>query len=104
MKANILIVDDEPMLVKALVKYLTREGYNVDTAGDGAEAVEKCKETNYDLVLTDLQMPNMTGTELVKELKALNPQQACIVMTGYGSIASAVETMKVGAFHYITKP
>lgn len=104
MNANILIVDDEPMLLKALVKYLTREGYAVDTASDGAEAIEKCKQSNFDLVLTDLQMPNMTGTELVKELKTLNPQQVCIVMTGYGSIASAVETMKAGAFHYITKP
>lgn len=104
MKAQILVVDDEQVIVKALSKYLTQEGYEVETAGDGAEAIEKCKEKNFDLVLTDLKMPNMDGIELIKEVKTLNPDANCVIMTGYGSIQNAVEAMKAGAFHYITKP
>lgn len=104
MKARILIVDDEQVIVKALVKYLTREGYEVESASDGPEAIEKCKEKNYDLLLTDLKMPQMTGVELIKEVKVLNPNMSCLVMTGFGTIASAVEAMQAGAFHYITKP
>lgn len=104
MKAKILVVDDEVALTKALSKYLTQEGYEVDTAGDGPEAIEKFKTGHFDLLLTDLQMPNMDGVTLVKEIKALNPLVACIVMTGFASIQSAVEATKAGAFHYVTKP
>lgn len=104
MKARILVVDDEAVIVKALVKHLSKEGYEADSAGDGAEAIEKNKEKNYDLMITDLNLPSSSGIDLIREARALNPSLSCIVMTGYGSIASAVETMKAGAFHYITKP
>ncbi|OGQ07442.1 MAG: Fis family transcriptional regulator [Deltaproteobacteria bacterium RIFCSPLOWO2_12_FULL_40_28] len=104
MKAKILVVDDEVALTKALSKYLTQEGYAVDIAGDGPEAIEKFKTGHFDLLLTDLQMPNMDGVTLIKEIKALNPLVVCIVMTGFASIQSAVEATKAGAFHYVTKP
>lgn len=104
MKGRILVVDDEAVMAKALVKYLTQEGYDVDSAGDGAMAIEKFKEKSFDLLLTDLKMPNMEGIDLIREVRTLNPGVVSIVMTGYGSIASAVEAMRAGAFHYITKP
>ena len=104
MKGRILVVDDEAIIVKALVKYLTQEGYEVDSAGDGAEAIEKFKNGHFDLLVTDLKMPTMDGIDLIREIRALSPTTACIVMTGYGSIANAVEAMKAGAFHYVTKP
>ena len=104
MKGHILVVDDEAVIVKALVKYLTQEGYDAESAGDASEAVEKCKDKNFDLLLTDLSMPKVDGIELIREIKSLIPNICCIVMTAFGSIASAVEAMKAGAFHYITKP
>ncbi|MBI2340327.1 MAG: sigma-54-dependent Fis family transcriptional regulator [Deltaproteobacteria bacterium] len=104
MRGRILVVDDEAVIVKALVKFLDQEGFDVDSAGDGPEAVEKCKEKHFDLLLTDLSMPKVDGIELIREVKSLIPSISCIVMTAFGSIASAVEAMKAGAFHYITKP
>lgn len=104
MKARILVVDDEVVLAKALVKHLQREGYDVDQASDGPEAIEKQKNQPFDLLLTDLKLPSTTGIEVLKESKKLNPGLSAIVMTGFGSIATAVEAMKNGAFHYITKP
>lgn len=104
MKARILVVDDEAVIVKALVRYLTQEGYEVESALEGVEAIEKCKEKNFDLLLTDLNMPNMDGIQLITALRSINPDLSCLVMTGFGSIQSAVEAMKAGAFHYITKP
>src|SRR3990167_5988661 len=104
MKGRILVVDDEAVIVRALVKYLEQEGYDAESAGDASEAVEKCKDKNFDLLLTDLSMPKVDGIELIREIKSLIPNICCIVMTAFGSIASAVEAMKAGAFHYITKP
>ena len=103
-KGRILIVDDEMVIIKALSKYLTQEGYMVDTALTGPEAIEKFKEKNYDLFLTDLKMPEMDGIELINEIKSIDPTAPSIVMTGFGSISSAVDAMKAGAFHYVTKP
>lgn len=103
-KKRILVVDDEEVILRALEKYLTTEAYEVDVAQHGPEAIEKCKQKNFDLVLTDLNMPALDGINLVKEIKSINPTISCIVMTGFGSIDSAVEAMKAGAFHYITKP
>lgn len=104
MKAKILITDDEVTIVKSLVKFLIKEGYDVDSAADGGEAVEKLKEKNFDLLITDMKMPNMDGIELIRQARSIYPQITCIVMTGYGSIQSAVEAIKAGAFHYVTKP
>src|SRR3990167_1615870 len=104
MKGRILVVDDEEVIVKALVKYLTQEGFDVESAPDGPQAIEMCKDKHFDLILTDLKMPSMDGIELIKKAKKISPDLSFIVMTGHGSINNAVQAMKVGAFHYITKP
>ena len=104
MKGTILIVDDEEVIRKALVRLLSGEGYQVEAASDGFEAIEKVKEGGVDLVLTDLKMPEKDGIVLIREVKEVSPETACIIMTGFGTISSAVEAVKVGAYHYITKP
>ncbi len=104
MTSKILIVDDEQGIQKALIKFLTSQGYEVDGASDGAEAIEKFKSISYDLVISDLKMPTMTGIELIHYLKEIHPRVATIIMTGFASIETAVEAIKAGAFHYITKP
>ncbi len=104
MKARILIVDDEVAIKKALSKFLSSLGYDVESASDGAEAIEMAKNKIYDLVISDLKMPNMSGIELIKALKQIHPQMVALIMTGFGTIESAIEAIKAGAFHYITKP
>lgn len=104
MKSRILIVDDDAGIQKALIKFLTSQDYSVDGAYDGTEAVEKFKKAPYDLVLSDLKMPNMTGIELIKKLKEIHPRVSTLIMTGFATIETAIEAIKTGAFHYITKP
>ncbi len=104
MKARILVVDDEQAIQKALVKFLSMQDYEVDGASDGGEAIEKAKTKHYDLVITDLKMPNMSGIELIRHIKSISTGTNFIVMTGYGTIESAIDAIKEGAFHYITKP
>ena len=104
MKARLLIVDDELILTKALSRYLNSEGYETVAANNGAEAIELLKGERFDVMLTDLNMPGMDGLELIKTAQTLSPHMATIIMTGFGSIGSAVEAMKAGAFHYVTKP
>lgn len=103
-KGRILITDDETTLVRALTRFLEGEGYKVDQAFDGPEAIEKCKTERFDLVLTDLQMPSMDGLTMMEAIKKIDSQISFIIMTGFGSIPSAIEAIKRGAFHYITKP
>lgn len=104
MKAKILVVDDEMAIRKALMKFLSANDYQVDGAGDGAEAIEMVKNEIYDLVISDLKMPNMSGIELIRQVRTINSSILVIIMTGFGTIESAVEAVKEGAFHYITKP
>lgn len=104
MKGKILVVDDEEVIRKALVRLLTSEGYSVDAAADAFEAIEKVKDGGIDLVLTDLKMPEKDGITLIGEIKEISADTVSIVMTGFGTINSAVEAVKAGAYHYITKP
>ncbi|PIR16676.1 MAG: DNA-binding response regulator [Deltaproteobacteria bacterium CG11_big_fil_rev_8_21_14_0_20_49_13] len=104
MKANILIVDDEIAIRKALEKFLASLGYHVFAVTSGEEALKVFGEEVIDLALIDLVMPGMNGVELIKKLKEADPKMVCIVMTAFGTITSAVETMKAGAYHYLTKP
>ncbi|GBE03011.1 transcriptional regulatory protein ZraR [bacterium BMS3Bbin06] len=107
MKRNpyrILVVDDERDICRALEFLLSREGYAVETALSGEDALEKLKKTGYDLLLTDLRMEGMDGIELLERAKSLSPSIIVIIMTAYASIESAVEAMKKGASDYIVKP
>lgn len=104
MKGHILIVDDEVAIQRVLAKFLAGLGYSVVTAATGAEAVRAAEEHPIDLALVDLVMGAMDGMTCIRQLRGVRPEVVVIVMTGFGSIASAVEAMKVGAFHYLTKP
>ncbi|MEN6624830.1 MAG: sigma-54 dependent transcriptional regulator [Candidatus Sumerlaeia bacterium] len=101
---KILIVDDEWTIRDVLATILTTEGYQVVMAEDGAEAIRKIDEDLFDLVITDLKMPNVDGMEVLRHLSKQNVHTLGIVATGYGSIESAVEALRLGAFDYITKP
>jgi DNA-binding NtrC family response regulator len=104
MKGNILIVDDEAMIRRALEKFLGDLGYKTWSAENGREGLEVVKREPIDLVLVDLMMPEMNGVELIRNVKQVSPGTVCIIMTAFGTITSAVEGMKAGAYHYLTKP
>ena len=101
---KILIVDDETEMRIALETTLKREGYDLTLAENGKQALERLNENTFDLLLTDVKMPKMNGIELLKILKQQSPKTAAIMMTAYGDIDNAVETMKAGAFDYLLKP
>ena len=100
----ILIVDDEPNMRTALFEALTRQGHAVDMAENGVEALEKYNSNSYDLVITDVRMPRLDGMELLREIKKTSPNTPVVVVSGYGTVESAVEAMRDGAFDYILKP
>ncbi|MBI4639754.1 MAG: sigma-54-dependent Fis family transcriptional regulator [Candidatus Tectomicrobia bacterium] len=102
--ADILIVDDEEHMLALLKKVLERQGFSVHTTSRGMEAIELLKDQTFDLLLTDLVMPEIGGMEILKEAKDLSPETFVVIMTGFGSIDSAVQAMKAGAYHYISKP
>jgi two-component system response regulator HydG len=108
MKGSILIVDDEPDIRLVMTANLTREGYDVDTAEDGLEAIKKVETRDFDAVILDHQMPNLTGMEFLSRLRSGVPADApdvpVIVITAYGTIEMAVQAMKDGAYSYLTKP
>lgn len=104
MQNKILIIDDEQEWLDVLGILFQRKGWSVGTAGSGPEGWAALEESVYDLVLCDLAMPGMTGLELLKRLRADNNNVPVIIMTGVGSIQTAVEAVQFGAFNYITKP
>lgn len=101
---KILIVDDEGSVRRTLSILLKRKGYSVEAASDGPEALKMMDNTCYDLVITDLNMPVMGGIELLKRIKKSAPNIEVMILTAYGSIQSAVEAIKIGAYDYLTKP
>jgi len=103
-KARILAVDDEPVILDSFRKILAVAGYNIDTVEKGSEALGLILKNDYDFVFTDLKMPEMDGLEVTKAVKHLRPDIDVIVITGYASIDTAVETMKFGAMDYVQKP
>jgi len=101
---RILLVEDEVNMVRTLTKILERKGYTVEAAATGEAALERFAERSYDLVITDLNMPVMDGLQLLREMKERHIAPATIVLTGHGTIQSAVEAMKLGAGDYLIKP
>jgi two-component system response regulator PilR (NtrC family) len=102
--AKILVVDDETSMRNLFSIMLTKEGYDVDAAEDGTAALSLLDKKIYDLVVTDIMMPKMKGTQLLKKVKEVHPETVVIMITAYASTESAVEAMKEGAYDYITKP
>ncbi|MDD3619523.1 MAG: sigma-54 dependent transcriptional regulator [Desulfobulbaceae bacterium] len=101
---RILVVDDEAIALQNLMHVLKKEGYSVLGTQSGAEAVELLEREPFDLVLTDLKMERVDGMEVLKRSKEINPDVEVIMITGYATVASAIEAMKRGAYHYIAKP
>jgi len=101
---DILLVDDEKSIRTTLSLFLERQGYNVEALPDGNSAIEKLKVDFFDLVITDLKMRDVDGLQVLREAKALNPLTEVIVLTGFGTVESGVEAIKLGAYDYIQKP
>ena len=102
--AKILIVDDELSIVDSLKALLNREGHEISTSSDGGEALRKLKENVYDLLITDIRLPEVDGISLLRQARELQSHLAVIVITAYAKVDNAVEAMKNGAFDYVTKP
>jgi DNA-binding NtrC family response regulator len=100
----ILVVDDERNIRNNLGMVLESEGYKVDTASNGEEALKLVKEGRYDIAFVDIQMPRMGGLELLRNVHALRPRMAVVILTAYGTTGRAVEAMKLGAVDFIEKP
>jgi ATP-dependent Lon protease len=103
-KSRILVVDDEEIARKNLEHILKKENYTVIAAASGAEAIEKMEASEFDVVLTDIRMEKVNGIQVLEKAKSRYPDSKVIMITGYASVDSAVETLKKGAFHYIAKP
>jgi len=103
-KAKILAVDDEEIILSSFRKILVLDGYSVDTVETGQEALGLIQKRHYDFVFTDLKMPQMDGVDVCKSVKHLRPDIDVIIITGYASVDTAVETMKYGAMDYVQKP
>ena len=104
MSSKILVVDDEPLTLELIVDGLREEGYGVDLMSNGQDAIAAAEASNYDLVITDLSMPNVSGMEVLAHFTEHCPETLVIMLTGYGTIETAVEAMKRGAFDYLAKP
>ena len=103
-KAKILCVDDEEVILGSFRKILVLDGYSIDTVETGQEALGLIQKHHYDFLFTDLKMPLMDGVEVTKSVKHLRPDIDVIIITGYASVETAVETMKYGAMDYVQKP
>ena len=100
---SVLLVDDDAVFRAALERHLDREGYTVAVAGDAEGGLELLHERPFDVVLTDLRMPGVDGTELVRRIRQLDPEALCIVVTGFGSPERSVQALRAGAFWFIEK-
>jgi DNA-binding NtrC family response regulator len=102
--AKILIVDDELIMRKSLADWLERDGHKVETAVSGEEALKKFRETRFDIMLVDIKMEGIGGLEVLKQVKENDPDVEVVMITAYGSISTAIEAMKNGAYDYLLKP
>lgn len=103
-KGSVFVVEDDRHQREIIKTILAKEGFYVETAETGKKAIEMLKNGTFDVILTDLRLPDIDGTEVLKEVKALNLPSHVIIITAYGSIPSAIEATKLGAFYYLEKP
>jgi DNA-binding NtrC family response regulator len=104
MKGRVLVVDDEKAMVLALKGLLSKEGYQVETAGSGEEALRRLETGNFHLVITDLSMDGVGGMQVLERGRAIDPDLAVIMITAYGSEKVSVQAMKLGASDYLPNP
>jgi len=104
MSASILVVDDEPSMQDALGWLLRSEGYDVATAGSGEEAVTRLEAQEFDIIVSDIKMPGLTGLDVLERSRTLNPRAAVILITAYATVDSAIEALRLGACDYLEKP
>jgi two-component system response regulator AtoC len=102
--SSILVIEDKESMRKMVAQTLAEEGYTVETAATGPEGIEKAKQKPFDLVITDMKMPDMDGLEVLSTIKDINTDTAVLIMTAYGTIEAAVSAMKKGAYDFLTKP
>src|SRR5687767_1308024 len=102
--SNILIIDDEKAIRKTLSEILSYEGYKIEEASDGEEGLKKFRERAFDVVLCDIKMPKLDGIEFLEKARETNPDVPVIMISGHGTIETAVEAVKKGAYDYIAKP
>jgi len=105
-ESRILIVEDEAAIRRVLTRILEDESpsYKVDVAADGEEGLKMITQEDYDLVISDIKMPKMSGDELLVEAKKIKPETVFVMISGHGDLETAINTMKLGAFDYISKP
>jgi DNA-binding NtrC family response regulator len=105
-RLSVLVVDDEPEVRDLLVEYFRELGHAVEAVGDGSKAVAEITShpTKYGIVISDLQLPGVDGLGVLKAAKAVNPSIIVIIVTGYASVDSAVQAVRLGAYDYLTKP
>jgi putative two-component system response regulator len=101
---SLLVVDDDPYVLESLSSLLAEFGYAVSTCRSGREALEKIKEQRFDVVLTDINMPEVTGIELLRHIRIIDPQLPVILLTAFAELDVAIDAIKRGAFDFITKP
>lgn len=104
--SKILVIEDEAAIRRVLVKILNEENeaYQIEEAPDGAAGMQKIRQADYDLVLCDIKMPKMDGVEVLQEARKEKPEIPFIMISGHGDLDTAVQTMRLGAFDYISKP
>src|ERR1700744_6273637 len=102
--SSILIIDDEKAIRKTLSEILSYEGYKIEDAENGEDGLKKFNEKTFDVVLCDIKMPKIDGMEFLERAKATNPDVSVIMISGHGTIETAVEAVKKGAFDYVSKP
>ncbi|GAB4390733.1 MAG: hypothetical protein Kow0025_24760 [Thermodesulfovibrionales bacterium] len=103
-KKRVLVIDDEEIVRISCRRALSPEGFEVDVAEDGLQGLSLLRDRGYDVVLTDLKMPNMDGMEVLEHIKDVRPEAKVIVITGYSTVETAVKAIKMGAFNYVEKP
>jgi two-component system, response regulator RegA len=103
-QANLLLIDDDPTFSRVMARALEARGFTVETAHDGVSALRLIEATAPEYALVDLRLPDMSGLKLVQQLKAADENTNIVCLTGYASIATAIEAIKLGATYYLTKP
>ncbi len=103
-RSKILLVDDEPVFTANMSKLLSNRGYRVKTAASGQAAIGLLEEENFDVIVLDLKMPGMDGIATLREIQKMGRFTETLILTGHGSIDTALEAVKLGAYDYLTKP